>query len=159
MAAIAEPSWMTDGIRPTAVMGGVYLTDWHRAEFMRQFLAHADIGAVVNCTREIGCDYGPNVRSIKLNLEDHQDSLFPSFVDAFHFVRTERAKGIRVLVHCQAGVSRSPAFCCFLLMKTHEISFDSAEKRLLVIHPRTNINEHYRWQLQCYSEENELPDE
>lgn len=46
--------------------------------------------------------------------------------------------GNRVLVHCQAGCSRSPSVCIAVLGHTHDLSYEAAYARVKDAHPSTN---------------------
>lgn len=62
-------------------------------------------------------------------LDDSEDEpLTEHLDDAVDFIHTHIMFGNRVLVHCQAGVSRSAAICIAYLMKYQFLSYKAAHK-------------------------------
>lgn len=59
-----------------------------------------------------------------------ETNLIKHFPDTFTFISEAIAKGGKVLIHCQAGASRSVTVVCAYLMKTQNIS--AADALLLV---------------------------
>lgn len=49
-----------------------------------------------------------------------------AMVQAISFLKKQHEKGIVVLVHCQGGLSRSPAVICAYLMATEGCTWDEA---------------------------------
>lgn len=62
-------------------------------------------------------------------------------MNSFSFLSTERVKeeGGKVLVHCEAGISRSPTICMAYIMKTQRLqleqAFDVIRQRRAIISP------------------------
>jgi protein tyrosine phosphatase len=52
------------------------------------------------------------------------------FDEAFEFIEQARVNNSKVLVHCQAGISRSPTLVIAYLMKKLNISMDDAYSRV-----------------------------
>lgn len=59
------------------------------------------------------------------------------------FVEAYRARSIPVLVHCGAGISRSGAACCAVLMRRHAIGSDEALRRVRRARKWVRPNEHF----------------
>lgn len=75
----------------------------------RDLLLGRGITHVLNCAREVPCWYPTDFRYLHLRLRDPD----PSFTDHIErictFIRRGRRGGGGVLVHCFAGLSRSPS--------------------------------------------------
>ncbi|KAL5482309.1 hypothetical protein ACEPAI_8903 [Sanghuangporus weigelae] len=54
------------------------------------------------------------------------DLLAPHLDGAVHFIRERLNRGENVLVHCQQGISRSPAVVCAYIMRERSLSYDAA---------------------------------
>lgn len=62
-------------------------------------------------------------------LDDRDEEPLTMHLDgAVDFIHTHLMFGNRVLVHCQAGVSRSASICIAYLMKYHFLSYKAAHK-------------------------------
>jgi protein-tyrosine phosphatase len=64
---------------------------------------------------------------------DYQD-----FAAAANHVIDSLERGDSVLVHCQAGVSRSPTICCTALAVTEGKTAEDALEEVEDLHPKTN---------------------
>ncbi|KAF9416959.1 hypothetical protein BGZ94_010073 [Podila epigama] len=64
-----------------------------------------------------------------------ETNLIKHFPDTFKFISEAIAKGGKVLVHCQAGASRSVTIVCAFLMKTRGLSVDEALKSVQALRP------------------------
>jgi protein-tyrosine phosphatase len=100
---------------PQEILPGVFLGDWSDATDVEK-LKRLDIGAVLNVadftgeTLRLYDKYLPDIKYGGLPIED-----CPSFpIERFlmhtnRFIHTAVRDGRRILVHCQAGISRSVA--------------------------------------------------
>lgn len=89
-------------------------------------------------------------------LPSYDDSSFKisqHFDDAYAFISKEISMGRNVLVHCEAGVSRSSAITIAFFMKKYKLSFAKAEKRLEQVYPRKRLNAGFRKQLIDYQDQ------
>jgi protein tyrosine phosphatase len=89
-----------------------------------------DIGYILNLSQYTLFAPGKNVMS--LNIDDCPD--FPielSFDKAHKFINEAKHNNSGILVHCRAGVSRSPTIVISYLMKYHNMSFENAYKHVL----------------------------
>ncbi|KAJ1343387.1 hypothetical protein BSLG_002413 [Batrachochytrium salamandrivorans] len=77
-------------------------------------------------------------------------TLIPLFPEASEFIQTAVAKGGSVLVHCNGGISRSPAFVVAYLMEMHQQDFFTAFQ--MVQNQRFCMNpiEPFKFQLKEY---------
>ncbi|VDP65786.1 unnamed protein product [Echinostoma caproni] len=95
-----------------------------------QFLDSCRIRSVLNVTTKVPFLDETRYRCCRLPAVDIQtQDLRPLFTSAFEFIEQSREAGDSVLVHCQAGVSRSPAFVIAYLMA----------------HSGLSLREAYRW--------------
>lgn len=88
------------------------------------------------CLIPFGDDFNPN--ALPKEYLDH----------ACEYIDKARNQGKRVLVHCSAGASRSPAIVIGYLMKKYHLDFDTAEKH--VRNKRPIVDTRFRLRLQNY---------
>ncbi|NXA02532.1 DUS5 phosphatase, partial [Nesospiza acunhae] len=58
--------------------------------------------------------------------DSHTADISSHFQEAIDFIDQVRRAGGRILVHCEAGISRSPTICMAYLMKTRKLRLDEA---------------------------------
>lgn len=63
---------------------------------------------------------------------------YTDFKDAVDSIREALATGKNVLVHCQAGCSRSPSACIAVLAVEDGYSYEEAYERVRRLHEKTN---------------------
>lgn len=63
---------------------------------------------------------------------------YEAFAAAADHVIDCKERGDSVLVHCQAGVSRSPTICCVAIAVTEGKTAEDALEEIERLHPRTN---------------------
>lgn len=74
-------------------------------------------------------------------IEDDKDSdILKHLIDATDFIDYHIKQNIKVLVHCQAGVSRSATICIAYLMKYYDLPFSVAFLALKGARPIINPN-------------------
>ena len=116
------------------IIDNIYLGDTNAAG-NETYLEENNITVVVNCASEYPSNY-KKIKSLELNLEDYiKENLFPKFDVAYKFVKEYKENNI--LIHCLQGLSRSPSFVIFYLMKEKRWDYDTCinfvkEKRPIV---------------------------
>jgi protein-tyrosine phosphatase len=89
-----------------------------------------------------------------LNAEDVEEQNLAKYFDqSHHFIRHHISKGHQVLVHCQAGVSRSATMCIAYLMKEMGLTFLQAYACVKEVRPIISPNYGFVAQLLKYEKE------
>ncbi|XP_044051670.1 dual specificity protein phosphatase 2 [Siniperca chuatsi] len=106
----------------------------------RETLAAAGITAVLNVSSSCPNFYEGEFQYLRLNVEDNLAAdIRACFSTAIAFIDSVKQSGGRVLVHCQAGISRSATICLAYLMHTQRVrldeAFDFVKQRRQVISP------------------------
>jgi protein-tyrosine phosphatase len=93
----------------------------------------------------------PHFQTLQLNLDDsiQQDlvSVLPGFLDFIGQAQSSHPLG-RVLIHCEAGVSRSASLVIALMMQRHKLSFFDAYRMVQAKRPQALPNLGFASQLQ-----------
>ncbi|KAI1784869.1 hypothetical protein LXA43DRAFT_1066409 [Ganoderma leucocontextum] len=87
----------------------------------------------------------------QINLDDTEDSdILQHFVPSIAFIEAELDKGWGVLVHCQAGMSRSVAIITAYLMVTQALDTEGALEVIRKARPDVQPNEGFMRQLEIF---------
>lgn len=92
-----------------------------------RWLRKLNVGHILNCALELKQVLVTGFEYTQLLLEDNEDE-DPTlqFPQAFEFIERAREAGSAVLVHCQAGASRSATVCIAYLMKYRDMTLQDA---------------------------------
>ncbi|XP_014439014.2 dual specificity protein phosphatase 12 isoform X2 [Tupaia chinensis] len=136
-------------VRPGLYLGGA------RAVAELEHLREAGITAVLTVdSEEPAFKAGPGVEGLRRLfvpvLDTPETDLLSHLDRCVAFVGQARAEGRAVLVHCHAGVSRSVAVVTAFLMKTDQLTFETAYENLQTVQPEAKMNEGFQWQLKLY---------
>ncbi|KAM6930788.1 dual specificity protein phosphatase 2 [Xenentodon cancila] len=106
----------------------------------RETLAAAGITAVLNVSSTCPNVYEGEFQYLRLTVEDTLAAdIRACFHTAIAFIDSVKQSGGRVLVHCQAGISRSATICLAYLMHAQRVrleeAFDFVKQRRQVISP------------------------
>ncbi|MFA5322134.1 MAG: dual specificity protein phosphatase family protein [Smithella sp.] len=107
----------------------------------RQFLCYTGRGAPKDSPEYLWAERG---NRLALNIVDAPSSIFFSkdMIDkALDFVEQKLGEGLKVLVHCNEGFSRSPSICLLYLIKHGIITgetMEDCEAEFLKIYPEYN---------------------
>ena len=109
----------------------LYLGSAAAARSDREALRALGITAIVNCTRSYQIEHAhkgdDSIAYMRVDVEDQASvDLLPYFRGATGFIGAQLAAGGAVLVHCQAGVSRSASVVISFLMRATGATRDSA---------------------------------
>lgn len=98
---------------------------------------------------------------LSIELDDTESTeLSPHFLPFFKFVNEALAENTtnRVLVHCEAGISRSVSLSIAWLMSVHTMTYQSAFERINAVRCFVNPNMGFVTQLHRYQSDILLPD-
>uniref|UniRef100_A0A8C1GGQ7 Dual specificity phosphatase 2 n=1 Tax=Cyprinus carpio TaxID=7962 RepID=A0A8C1GGQ7_CYPCA len=124
---------------PVEILPFLFLGSAHHSS-RREALERCGITAVLNVSSSCPNLFEEELQYKTLKVEDSLAAdirvLFP---EAIHFIDSIKESGGRVLVHCQAGISRSATICLAYLIHDRRVSLDEAfdfvKRRRQVISP------------------------
>lgn len=124
---------------PVEILPFLYLGSAYHASKC-EFLANLHITALLNVSRRTSEACTTHLHYKWIPVEDNNVADISShFQEAIDFIDCVREKGGKVLVHCEAGISRSPTICMAYLMKTKQFhlkeAFDYIKQRRSVVSP------------------------
>jgi dual specificity MAP kinase phosphatase len=127
------------------VLPGLYLGSSRDAENLNLLQEH-QIKTVINISTTIPCYFEDEKLFEYLRLPCHDSpnqNILQYFETTFEYIREKLSKNKNILVHCQAGISRSPSFIIGYLMKYHSTTFDEAydlvKNKRNIINPNLNF--------------------
>ncbi|XP_076841186.1 dual specificity protein phosphatase 5 [Brachyhypopomus gauderio] len=105
-----------------------------------EHLSDLHITALLNVSRRDSKPAKGQYRYKWIPVEDsHTADISSHFQEAIDFIDEVRREGGKVLVHCEAGISRSPTICMAYLMKTRRLrleeAFDAVRRCRAVVSP------------------------
>ncbi|XP_047427686.1 probable dual specificity protein phosphatase DDB_G0281963 [Mugil cephalus] len=93
----------------------------------------------------------PCSRYLRIPIDDSlRDDLLPWIPQALHFIDAAMSSGASVLVHCAAGISRSPALAVAYIMYSLEMDLDHAYRFVKERRPSISPNFNFLGQLQHF---------
>ncbi|KAL6103544.1 uncharacterized protein ACO6RY_02917 [Pungitius sinensis] len=93
----------------------------------------------------------PPSRYLRVPIDDSLwDDLLPWIPQALHFIDAAMSSGASVLVHCAAGISRSPALAVAYIMYTQGMDLDRAYRFVKERRPSISPNFNFLGQLQLF---------
>ncbi|KAM9060968.1 dual specificity protein phosphatase 5 [Sarcophilus harrisii] len=124
---------------PVEILPFLYLGSAYHASKC-EFLANLHITALLNVSRKSSDSCTSQFDYKWIPVEDnHTADISSHFQEAIDFIDCVRRTGGKILVHCEAGISRSPTICMAYLMKTKkfrlEEAFDYIKQRRSMISP------------------------
>jgi len=142
---VPSPTIDIESYQMSEVLPGLYLGNAHDAKDMT-LLKQNDIKSIINISTTIPCYYeNENLFDyLQLSLNDSwQENIFEHFEKTFEYIHQKLLSNQNILVHCQAGISRSPSFVMGYLMKYHSKTFDQAfvlvKDKRKIINPNLNF--------------------
>ncbi|KAM8806233.1 dual specificity protein phosphatase 5 [Eudromia elegans] len=124
---------------PVEILPFLYLGSAYHASKC-EFLANLHITALLNVSRRSSEPRAEHYRYKWIPVEDsHAADISSHFQEAIDFIDCVRRAGGKILVHCEAGISRSPTICMAYLMKTKRLrleeAFDYVKQRRSLVSP------------------------
>ncbi|XP_074084342.1 dual specificity protein phosphatase 4 [Macrotis lagotis] len=124
---------------PVEILPFLYLGNAQHAA-QRETLDTLGITALLNVSLDCPNHFEAHYQYKCIPVEDnHKADIGSWFMDAIEFIDSVHARQGRVLVHCQAGISRSATIClAYLMMKKKvrlEAAFEFVKQRRSVISP------------------------
>uniref|UniRef100_A0A8C6ZKC6 Dual specificity protein phosphatase n=1 Tax=Nothoprocta perdicaria TaxID=30464 RepID=A0A8C6ZKC6_NOTPE len=124
---------------PVEILPFLYLGSAYHASKC-EFLANLHITALLNVSRRSSEPFTDQYCYKWIPVEDsHAADISSHFQEAIDFIDCVRRAGGKILVHCEAGISRSPTICMAYLMKTKRLrleeAFDYVKQRRSLISP------------------------
>lgn len=93
----------------------------------------------------------PAVDVLRVLVDDTPEAnLIASFDASTHFIREALAAHTAVLVHCQAGQSRSPTLVAAYLMAEHGLTAETAVAQVRAARPQIEPSSTFMAQLEMY---------
>ncbi|XP_048846863.1 dual specificity protein phosphatase 2 [Brienomyrus brachyistius] len=131
------PLYDQDG--PVEILPFLFLGSAHHSS-RRETLTERGITAVLNVSSSCPNLFEAELRYMTLRVEDSLAAdIRARFPEAICFIDSVKESGGRVLVHCQAGISRSATICLAYLIHSRRVclneAFDFVKKRRQVISP------------------------
>ncbi|XP_066467568.1 protein phosphatase Slingshot homolog 3 isoform X2 [Tiliqua scincoides] len=136
--------------RPSKIFDHLFLgSEWNAAnleELQRNRISH-----ILNVTREIDNFFPEHFKYMNVRLYDEEASqLLPYWKETYHFISAAWAQGLRVLVHCKMGVSRSASTVIAYAMKEYGWSLEQALRHVKERRPIVHPNPGFMRQLELY---------
>lgn len=116
----------------TEVVPGVFLANNNVAQNMN-FFQQNDIKAVLNCSRDLPF-YRDNIHQMRISINDTPEAnneFYNALTPAIEFISAHKP----ILVHCFAGMSRSPSVIVAYLIKYHDMNPQRAVELILLKRP------------------------
>ncbi|KPP68363.1 dual specificity protein phosphatase 2-like [Scleropages formosus] len=131
------PLYDQDG--PVEILPFLFLGSAHHSS-RRETLAQCGITAVLNVSSSCPNLFETELLYMTLRVEDSLAAdIRARFPEAIRFIDSVKESGGRVLVHCQAGISRSATICLAYLIHSLRVrldeAFDFVKQRRRVISP------------------------
>uniref|UniRef100_A0A8R1DI54 protein-tyrosine-phosphatase n=1 Tax=Caenorhabditis japonica TaxID=281687 RepID=A0A8R1DI54_CAEJA len=112
-----------------------------------------DISVVINlsvtCPKSVCITEDKNFMRIPVN-DSYQEKLSPYFPKAFEFLEKCRKQNKKCLIHCLAGISRSPTLCISYIMRHMQMGSEEAYRYVKERRPSISPNFNFMGQLLEY---------
>lgn len=98
------------------------------------------------------------ITNLKLDILDYpEENIIDEFKITHEFIDAAVKKGGKVLIHCQAGISRSSTVLCAYLMRSQGLTRDKAFKMIKSVRKHVRPNDGFWDQLEVYEKCNYEP--
>ena len=127
----------------THIIDGLFIGSESNAKNLEE-LAAEQIRCIVNVTSHVPLYHSDQFQYCHLPADDTQkQNLLEYFDQAYTFIRNAIENNEKVLVHCVAGISRSPAIVIGFLMKHAKMSMNDAyefvKRKRTIVSPNLNF--------------------
>ncbi|XP_032784480.2 serine-rich adhesin for platelets isoform X2 [Daphnia magna] len=158
MTSLSQPCLPITNVGPTRILSFLYLgsqQDAHNQELLSDFNITYEVNVSTNCPKP---DFIQDSRFLRLPVNDsYGEKLLPYFVRATQFIDKVRETNGSVLVHCLAGISRSPTVAIAYVMRHLQMTFDDAFR--YVKSKRSSISPNFNFLGQLLEYERQLREE
>ena len=138
------------------VLPGLFLSGADDA-YTSSFLRSVGITHVLNCAEELSArpqQYGTDVVIQHIPMEDDETpEVEQQILKAVNQLQDWYRRDYRVLVHCRAGISRSPTVVLAWLMLYKNMSFDDAWKKVVMARNFIRPNDYFMNLLKKFDKE------
>merc|ERR1712032_278683 len=118
----------------------------------KQKLKELGITSILICASYIEPTFPEDFTYKILEVHDLPDfDIAEYFEESYNFIKDEINKG-KILIHCAAGLSRSPTFVTSYLMRENKWTFEDSYRFVKKAKPSININYGFIDQLKEYEE-------
>jgi hypothetical protein len=134
-----------NGMRTEQVANLVFPGIWvgeHAAVFMPIFFVDDEVKSILNMAKEIDYEPWPGIFLAKVGIEDGELSPVGAFEKAALEIHLAKKKGLNLIVHCAAGISRSVAATISYLMLYEGMGFVEALGLIRKGRPQANPHPH-----------------
>uniref|UniRef100_A0A8D2ZHQ1 Dual specificity protein phosphatase 5 n=1 Tax=Scophthalmus maximus TaxID=52904 RepID=A0A8D2ZHQ1_SCOMX len=122
--SVLKPDY--DQGKPVEILPFLYLGSAYHAS-RQDYLSDLHITALLNVSRRDMQPAKGHYDYKWIPVEDnHMADISSHFQEAIEFIDHVKQSGGKVLVHCEAGISRSPTICMAYIMRTQQLQLDAA---------------------------------
>ncbi|XP_033741301.1 platelet binding protein GspB-like isoform X2 [Pecten maximus] len=148
LTSLSQPCLPVSNVGPTRILSFLYLGS-HRDAMSQDIIQVNDISYILNVSTT--CPQPPFIQEghffrIPVN-DNYSAKMMPFFEEAFQFLDKVREANGCVLVHCLAGISRSPTLAIAYVMKHLNMSSDDAYRYVKDKRPTISPNFNFLGQL------------
>ncbi|XP_058826572.1 dual specificity protein phosphatase Mpk3 isoform X2 [Topomyia yanbarensis] len=139
-------------VEPVEIMTGLFLGNASHSEDIKS-LKKYNIKYILNVTPDLPnvFERDGHIKYLQIPITDHwSQDLAGHFPNAIKFIDEARAKGVGVLVHCLAGVSRSVTVTLAYIMFARTLSLNDAFSLVRARKPDVSPNFHFMEQLDTF---------
>lgn len=151
LTSISQPCLPITNVGPTRILPFLYLgsqQDAHNQQLLSDYNITYEVNVSTNCPKP---DFILDSHFLRLPVNDsYGEKLLPYFVRATQFIDRVRETNGSVLVHCLAGISRSPTVAIAYVMRHLRLTFDDAFRYVKSKRPTISPNFNFLGQLLEY---------
>ncbi|XP_058457972.1 dual specificity protein phosphatase Mpk3 isoform X2 [Malaya genurostris] len=139
-------------VEPVEIMTGLFLGNASHSEDIKS-LKKYNIKYILNVTPDLPnvFERDGHIKYLQIPITDHwSQDLAGHFPNAIKFIDEARSKGVGVLVHCLAGVSRSVTVTLAYIMFARTLSLNDAFSLVRARKPDVSPNFHFMEQLDTF---------